>query len=244
MIKPLDMPDDYLWLPGSGKSQLGDLGELAARMGSPVTYDRRGSVYWFDDFEDGLSPWLTTNDGAGGSVDIVVSPTFRGGFSCQLVTDDAGGNLASIIKRLAPALLTTYGAEFTFSTLENGKRLYSFFQYNTGTKKYLAGISCHITDGKLYYYSSAGVWTEIDDLVIDDDDKYLFYTAKLVVDLQSKEYVRVLFNQMEYDISGQEIKESADITVPRIEVSFGVTAEGANAATAFIDSVIITIGDP
>ena len=38
---------------------LTDLGELAVRLGSPVSFDRRGDVVMMETFEDGLDAWVT-----------------------------------------------------------------------------------------------------------------------------------------------------------------------------------------
>ena len=47
-----------------------DLGELAARLGSIVSHDRRGDVIWLDGFEDGLDKWQPTTSGSGAAVDL------------------------------------------------------------------------------------------------------------------------------------------------------------------------------
>jgi len=244
MILPMDMPDDYPWLPGSGKSQLGDLGELAARLNSIVTYDRRGSVYWLDDFENGLSPWFVQTSGLDAAVDLVNTPTFRGDFAAKLTTGSSSWYSSGVLKRLAPALLTTYGFEATFSADSEIEYFQISFQKNNGVNKISAKIYINIDDQNLEYYDDAGDHVIIQDVIVEDADKYLFSTAKLVIDLTKDEYVRVQFNQLEIPLTGIPLYTTADATIPRLEVLFKAYGNSGENGIAYLDSVIVTIGDP
>lgn len=244
MVLPLDMPDDYPWLPGSGKAQVGDLGELAVRLGSPVSYDRRGAVYWFDEFESGLSPWLIQLGGTGSSVVIVNAPTFSGDMSCQITGGSDGAERGGIVKRLAPALLTTYGLEFTFSVKSDVERVFISFQYNDATKRYVGAFQANVVDAKISYLDDTYAWADLQAFVIADDDEHLFYTFKLVVDMVSKKYVRVMINQTEIDISDKALYSTADVTVPRIEIAIYVVNDTGDNGICFVDNAVVTVGDP
>ncbi|GAG01299.1 unnamed protein product, partial [marine sediment metagenome] len=70
MITPkrYDMPDDYKWLPGSTRFPLSDIGELAVRLGSLCSYDRRGEVIFIDDFGHGVNGYVLSHVGTGGKI--------------------------------------------------------------------------------------------------------------------------------------------------------------------------------
>jgi len=44
-----------------GIAAIGDLGELAVRLGASVVWDRRGDVVLVDSFDLGLAPWDISN---------------------------------------------------------------------------------------------------------------------------------------------------------------------------------------
>lgn len=240
----LDMPDNYPWLPGSGKAQLGDLGELAVRLGSPISYDRRGVVYWYDDFEDGLSPWFPNSGGAGANVRFTHKYVFRGSLCAKLTAGSDEDLIASIVKRLAPALLSTYGIEATISVEEHVDLIVLGIQYNTGAKRYRGRLIVNITDQTIEYFDEEGDFIVIDTLDIEADDPYLYNTLKLVVDLERGEFLRALFNQNSYSLKDIPLDIQDDTTIPRIEASVTILSNDGFNGTAYVDSVIVTVGDP
>lgn len=244
MVLPLDMPDEYPWLPGSGRSQLGDLGELASRLGSIVTYDRRGSVYWFEDFENGIEGIFPQTSGVGAEVRLTHKYVFRGLLSAKLTGGSDSTLSAGILKRIAPALLTTYGLEATVSVESDVDFIRLGFQYNTGITRYNGAFYIDVTTQKLYYLSNAFTLVVIDSALIEDNDPTLFFTAKVVIDLVNNKYIRALFNQTEYDLTNIGIYSVADTTIPRIEASvFCFSVSGSNGI-AYVDNIIVTVGDP
>ena len=50
-------PDYGTQGPVSTVHSIQDLGELAVRLGSIVTFDRRGNVLWLDGFDSGIGAW-------------------------------------------------------------------------------------------------------------------------------------------------------------------------------------------
>ena len=69
--------------------QVTDLGELAVRLGSPISHDRRGDVIWWDDFECTLNKWQTVANGAGSSVALSDARARNGRYSALLISGSA-----------------------------------------------------------------------------------------------------------------------------------------------------------
>ena len=67
-----------------GKLSTIGLAELAARLGSPTTYERRGALIFADIFDSGLSKWNTDTSGAGASVALTALYASVGKYSAML----------------------------------------------------------------------------------------------------------------------------------------------------------------
>jgi len=75
---------------------LPDLGELAARLGSVMRYNRSGNLLWYDDFRESVSKWTPTYSGGTGSWGISPAKALIGGTSGLLTTPSMSGSLARI----------------------------------------------------------------------------------------------------------------------------------------------------
>jgi len=239
----LDMPDDYPWLPGSDRSPLADLGELAARLGSIVTYDRRGSVLWFDDFEHGLSPWLPQTSGTGAQVLVVADPTYRGGYAAKCIGGSDSQKVAGVLKRVQPFTLGKLGWEVTLSLGSPNNFVRFHMQHNDGSEIVRWTIELKAETNKLKYRDSNAVYQIFTDHIIPDSDEELFHTIKLVVDVQNREYVRFMIDQSEYSLAGIKPEVLADTSDPRLEFYVFVASRDGQNDYIIVDSAIITVGE-
>src|SRR3990167_1185649 len=107
-------PDWGRSAPVATVAPLADLGELAARLGSINTYDRRGNVAWLDDFEATLNKWGTGGDGTGNAVAISTSRARHGAQSVKLTTGSTGAKESEIFHPEAYPVLGKYGIEYSF----------------------------------------------------------------------------------------------------------------------------------
>ena len=243
MPLPLDMPDDYLWLPGSGRSTVGDLGELAVRMGSPITYDRRGSVYWYDKFENGLAQWNAVISGVGGSAIISADYTLRSHYSAKLTAGSTIGHLVELQKFINPSILSNYGFEASFSIVSNIEKVDLEFQYQDGTIQYVGNLRADYINDRLQYLNSASTYVTLADDAALPQNPYFFTTMKLVIDVIDKNYVRAQLAQNEFDLTGIPLKTSALSSSSFIRSVIRATGEAGQNGVAYVDNAIITIGD-
>lgn len=243
MTLPQDMPDNYPWLPGAGRAPLQDIGELAARLGSPVVYDRRGAVYFTDDFENGLIPWMPGTDGTGAAVDLVSDHVFRGTQAARLTGGSDLDRRASVGKRLSPSILSAYGLESTFSIDTDVENVFLSMQYNTGVKRYYTHIRLNPASSSIVLAGEPDLLETFSGITIPSSDPDLFQTAKIVVDFAALRVIRFMYNQMTYDLTGRTFTGVADATNPRIEITVAVKSTAGNNGIIYVDNVIATIGD-
>jgi hypothetical protein len=211
-----DLPDNYPWLAGSSRSTVVDVGELAVRLGSPVTYDRRGEVLFADQFGHGLGSYTAEVDGTGASIKLIASEGDCGGYAAQLTGGSVDGDFVSLVRTLPATARVRYGFEVSF-WLPSVVSLVDFmFQYYDGAL---------LRDGHLRYTWSPAGWSyrdaagayqsiSIPALYVSTDP--LFHWLKLVVDLSKDEYLRILVDEEEYDMSGVGLYSVANATPPNM----------------------------
>lgn len=224
--------------------KLTDMGELAARLGSIITYDRRGDVVWFDDFESDISQWEITGAEAGYAAVQSAERCRMGGFSCKMTTPAIGGTYVGIRKYLPLPVISKIGAEISFSMTSDIQQYRMELQFFNGTSYWTARVTYNrvneiltVLDGSTYRTIASGLSPYI--------KAQLFNILKVVVDpLNTGNYVRIIFLDEEYDVSAYSLFSGSSATAPRIKFEFQVTGVGDVARVAFADCAIITQNEP
>jgi hypothetical protein len=221
-----------------------DMGELAARLGSPVTFDRRGDLIWFDDFESGIDKWSCAGNGSNYSADWSAAAARSGAFSIRLRPGDSVGNLMNMQRHLPYPKLSKLGLEWSFTYDAN-------LQFHTCT--FAAYDGTNVKDGRLSYETSGGLWKYMDSAAAWQNMATgvtlysaldCFHTVKLVIDFENSEYVRAILNSVEYDLANIAIRTAASSLYPHIVVTI-VTYNGAGGTQQnYVDDVIITQNEP
>ncbi len=216
-----------------------DLGELAARLGSIDTFDRRGDVVWLDDFEDGVLMWEAVLAGVGAAVASDVTRSRSGGKSCKLTTGSTGIYTVEI-KHCEPILeLSRIGLEVHITT-HASVVIYLTLDVYDGTDIVRGQIAYDATTNRLYYQNSSGAMVQLAtgvNLYVSD---YQFHAFKLVVDTAGEKYERLVVNDTEYDLSAYALRKAADATWSHVEVRLTVVGNNAGNYSVYGDDVIMT----
>lgn len=221
-----------------------DLGELAARLNVVNTYDRRGNVVWWDDFEDNINKWEISAPGAGAAV-ALSSDTARSGGKCAKLTAGTSVNTrCHIYRRLgSPLINTKLGFEFSYA-LENTVLVELFFQSFTGESLVQGGFRYNQGTQLLQYYDQDGNWSTLDDsLMIFPIISWL--QCKLVVDTTgTAEYVRFLITDKSYDMSGLYPRFTASTIGGYLGVRIAAIPVVETSYNMYVDDFIITQNEP
>ncbi|MBA7597121.1 hypothetical protein ES703_04116 [subsurface metagenome] len=216
--------------------------ELAARLGSIDTFDRRGDVIWMDDFESGVQKWRATV--WGGSFAWSADHARSGGFSAKLTTDTGLGDKIELRHFLPIQNLSRIGIELHITTGVNLK------QYEIGLKVFTAAISYNpwvrftaATSTWEYYDGSA--WQPLAPITKLTTDEFIFVPIKMVVDYPNAKYVRLMVNDVKFDLSGYSCEVGLG-GYPWCEalITISNTGDGGNPCTCYLDNVIITQNEP
>lgn len=224
--------------------QLTDMGELAVRLGSIVTHDRRGDVVWFDGFEDGLSKWSTATFGGGAAVDLSVVRARNGLLSARLVAGSDGAQEARLDKTVPFPAESPMGAEFSFELNQNIDRLELVFDIFDGVNVTQYFITWSDTNNNLLYQDANGdnqvIAASVDlSMVVD-----LFHTMKLVVDMENQVYARLILDQKQYSLANIAAWRDADTTSPALRVRINNFGRSGSNDVVRVDDVIITQNEP
>jgi len=221
-----------------------DNAELAARLGACSTMDRRGNLIWYDDFEAAAAVKWTIFTDVGATAALSTDRAWMGNQSMKTVTPAVINNSASLTKIFSLPPERRMGAEFMFCiTTEKPVIILGVYGYD-GTSNVIGGIKYDHNLEKLYYFNSAGAFIELplyDSLLITTE--HWFY-VKLVVDWDTKKYVRLIFSSTEYDLSSIDLRTIASIVKKYITVEIKNMAGTNAAATVYFDNFILTQNEP
>jgi hypothetical protein len=243
---------DFGLNPGNYGQFSGDNAELAARLLSPVVFERRGRVLWFDDMAQGLSKYLVIINGTG-TVKVKIDAGFLNGAAIEIKPDAGTAGDPKLLFTLPIIATTKVGVEFLLRWVSNNAancttfdlRLYYFdgavqheFRYNLRPDIQSIGLlSTTPVPGGTFYpvvtsYPFYGSGTEV-------GTSYF----KTVINLQDLTYDRIVFNLTGASLRQYTSTPTPAIARPRLDVLFRANPNAALNGV-YISDIICTIDEP
>lgn len=224
--------------------QLDDLGEHAGRVGSINTFDRRGDLIWFDDFENSINKWLVSAPDTGAAAAISTTRA-RNGSNSALLTAGSDGTLTTDILHRSPfTSLSRIGLEMSWSIDSVFDTLLMQVFARDGTNQLQPQIRYDKTNQVLEFFNNGSTFTSLATGLDLTALPTFFHTWKMVFDMASGEYVRVILDNTEFDLSGNPVLSAASALEPHLQLAVFLAGRAAQNDTMFIDDVILTQNEP
>lgn len=224
---------------------LTDLAELAVRLKSINSFDRRGYVVYFDDFEDNPNKWRLYPSGHGQTFTLSTAQAKSGACSGKLTLVAGDGTWEQIQHYLPLPVHTRIGVEISFSLAAPLTGFMFHIYMDDGTYINRPTLWYSVADKQLFYYNSLGVAILLmDNLVLQAPD-FVFNTIKLVFDYSTRQYIRVICNEREVTLDGISYWSQASLgPPPGLATWFDGHKLLADAAHLYFDDFIVTQQEP
>jgi len=239
-----DSPDYQKYLPNSVRFSFHAMGELAARLGSIVTYDRRGELIWYDDFRYGLGCWTISLAGTGADVSLSTDGLSVAPYCVKLTAGSSGTRLARMNRELGVIELDRAGAEFSFTQIAPSTIVE--FEIVVCLKPFLHYISVNldVTDNKIYVRNAANVFEQVAVLSDVYKNGNIVNSLKVVWDISDNTYIRLLINRFAIDVSTIGLYTIAAGITNSINVQMSLRGEGGPNENMRIYHSILTSNEP
>ena len=237
-------PDWGLVGPKSITYGLDDLGEAAVRMGSPHLWDRRGDVLYCTDFREGLGIMAYSLAGTGAGVLLVTGHSRHGAYCVNLRAGSDDGLGASIFCELPFQDPSCVGLEFSFSLDGDTHEMQARVSWWDGAMSHHAGLAYDYLAQELRYLNVGAGWTVLAAGLPRHICTHPEHTAKLVVDMELGEYVRLLLDELAYDLRGIPVGAGFLAFPPYWHFSIAHYGVALQNPDSYIDDVIITQNEP
>ena len=241
---PHGAPDWYKYRRDSTTFPVDDLAELAVRLRSPVQFDRRGDVIWFDTFDGNAPGWSSLSNGTGASVAISPDYALYGGYSLKLTAGSDGLRYALTRRFLAYPVVSKIGVQWTFTIESQQDYLYFDTYLYDGVLQHYARIQLDITNARLRYLDSNNVLQDIATGLTFSTLAGHFNHLKIVLNFVNDTYHRLIFNEATYDLSPYALYSLFSGVAPHLRAYLVLYGNaGFNPAT-YLDHCIVTQDEP
>lgn len=241
---PHGTPDWGASKPTTTVYTVSDMAELAARLGSIVTYDRRGDVVWMDTFEDNLNKWYQWVNGTGAAAALSTDLAKNGAKSAKLTTGNNTFDQTALYRFGGPMFIDSRtGIEVSFILNAKVNLIFSMTTF-LATELYTAKVKIDPVAETLSYQNLAGAWVVLmAGLTVRPINTW--HTLKLVADFSaSKEYVRLLLDNLSPDVSGIKVYKKVEVNTEHFEVIVNAQVLEAANHSMYVDDFIITQNEP
>ena len=217
-------------------------GENAARRGSPITYDRRGDVVWYDDCESAIVRWTITSAGAGSGASTVTTVYPWGDRALRLRAVFAAGSFCQADKYLPKTREGILGLEFNAFSQQTAAAPQHWLRWCDGSKTYIGGIKIQ-ANGFVYYWDSTGNWTLLLNILGFNPFWWLWSNIKFTMDVENGYYRWLRLDNYFVDMSTLQLQNVAGVQRPHTDIRLRTDGNVA-AQNLYTDNVILTQNEP
>lgn len=221
-----------------------DQGELAARLGSINTFDRRGDTIWMEDFEAPVLTWSVSEIGVGSAVALTANENFRGGQSVSLIAGPAADRYSMIRHGINPLRIGKLGLEVSIRPSWFDSYIKIYIDIDDAVHHYVSIVRYDTTDGTIDIWDGNPDWKAVPGAHRISPLFHSFSPFKFVIDTSTGKYVRAILGRTEWDLSSYSMQSTALGDFQTCLVIVNNTAQGAAATTVYVDDVIVTQNEP
>ena len=221
---------------------LADMAELAARLGSPVTYNREGNVLFLSDFSEGDSQFELKPVGTGAEIIISAAESIVGPYAAKVTTSAVTDQVSTIAASVpVPDVATRVGLSAAVLWLLNeiGWQLeigaYIGSQVYIGTLRYRSDLD------RLDVRTTA--WQTLASGLVLYANTASWHRAKVVLDLARGTYVRAMVDDQEYAVMAP-LLVLPTAEPRRIDVRLQAYTRDGVSRVVYFDDIIVTHGEP
>lgn len=241
---PSGQPDFSQGTASQEVHQVTDLGELAARTGSIVTYHRGGNVFWLDDFEASVLKWATTFGGTGASVALSTVQARSGVQSVLLTAGSDGTRDATIDRTFGRPSGDQVGVEFSIITDSLPDIVRVFIRFFDGTNLLEFRFDIEYGNDRIRLTDSDGSQVVVLSPLNWTGGTFVVHTFKFIVNQNTGSYVRFFYDDIVTDISSRAAPTASSSQERTFQVLIENEGDAGVNDTCYIDDVIITHNEP
>jgi len=220
------------------------IGDGAARLGSIKTYDMRGRVWFYDDFEAATLHWETENVGVGGAQGLVSDYVRNGEQALGLQANTGAGRVSRAWRIFQIPRNVTIGIELSFSQEANFGTTQMIIVLDDGVQRSFPSIQINEAAEQLQYQNAAGGWTNSGmDIGLFNQPSH-FHTTKIVLDYDTDEWMRILYDDQEVDLGREVIQTGGTMGSRYLYAQLYNNGDNVNNAHIRFDDFIITTMEP
>ncbi len=249
--KPLQVDDDgklnafiYDTVDAWAQTSTVGLSELAARLGSPVRYERSGQVYLIETFENGLQHWQAEGFGGAGDVGLTAETCASGGYCVKMVAGNTVPHTAEMIFKggLLPAGRMGFSA--AFALIDEVQYISFLIRVYDGEWRHTAEIR-FVDVGDILQVNdhTAGI-TPFSTFKAVPRYLYSFNTFKVVFDLTTGYYSHMRLNAVNYPLTTYELARFETGVTPHVYIEIELHGRDEVNDLVYIDDVIVTWMEP
>ena len=217
--------------------------ELAARLGSSVTWDWRGNVLYAHDFSTGYGPVQKTPHGNGAAVDLGPERAGFGGYALKMTSGSGDWDYAQCRFYVGSNPSARIGIAARFAIDGNTGYAQVHVEHQEGANSPYGSLWLDVANSQLQIYLTATGWTDVGAVVVNTYG-YTYCWLKLVINQDTGYYERALYNETEIDLSAYPCPTLSSSYVGSIMSSFVNYGRTANNDVVYLDQLVLTVNEP
>ena len=241
---PHGTPDWWGTGPKSTTYALQDLAELAVRLGSVNTYDRRGDVVWWDDWSGGAGRVIASGTGYGWEVYPVLVWGRYSSVALMLRTTQPVDYTTGFDLNLPYPVPGGIGVEVGFGAVANLWLWRVALVLFDGQRYHRFSAQYNHEEGVITVLLPTGNWLTVGSPGRQLTDYNSYCTLKLVISTLLDRHVRVLFNHQTYLLTDYSPQLGDDALPPHLTVEVRMRSSSDIPVSAPCSHVIVTQNEP